>query len=131
MRVSVNQWRTMTKSRSKYGAKKVKVGDKRFDSIAEGSYYQYLCLLQKSGQITDIQLQVPFELQPKYVRKGKTVQAIKYFADFVVTYADGHTEVVDVKGMRTDVYKLKKKMLLFKYPDMRFIEICGNTRVEC
>ena len=44
-------------------------------------------------------------------------------ADFVVTYSDGHVEVIDVKGVRTDVYKLKRKMLLFKYPDLIFREV--------
>ena len=46
-----------------------------------------------------------------------------YTADFVVEYADGRVEVIDVKGMRTDVYKLKRKLLLSRHPDMIFREV--------
>lgn len=68
-------------------------------------------------------MQVPFTLLDGYKRKGKAVRGIKYYADFVVTYVDGHKEVVDVKGVRTDVYKLKKKLLLAKYPEIDFREV--------
>ena len=39
----------------------------------------------------------------------------KYIADFKVTYADGRVEIVDVKGVRTDVYRLKKKLVEAQY----------------
>ena len=66
---------------------------------------------------------MPFELQPSFKYKGKTIRAIKYIADFVITYPDGKTEVVDTKGYRTKDYLLKRKMLLHKYPDINFKEV--------
>lgn len=61
--------------------------------------------------------------QPSFKREGKTVRAIKYVADFVVTLADGTREVVDTKGYKTPEYKLKKKLLLYKYPGIIFKEV--------
>ena len=75
-----------------------------------------------AGEIVDIRCQVPFELQPKFSHAGKTIRAIKYIADFVVTYADGKQKVIDVKGFRTKDYTIKMKMLLYKYPYLDFEE---------
>ena len=81
---------------------------------------------EKQKEIKDFELQVPFVLQPSFKRNGKTERAIKYIADFVVHYPDGHKQVVDTKGMRTEMFKLKRKMLLYKYPDIDFLEVFKN-----
>ncbi|MNC74776.1 hypothetical protein D3C75_1261930 [compost metagenome] len=54
---------------------------------------------------------------------GKKVSSIKYKADFLVTYADGHQEIEDVKGYKTAVYQLKKRMFMIKFPDLQIKEI--------
>ena len=51
-------------------------------------------------------MQVPFLM----VLNG--VKICTYYADFVVYFPSGKVEVIDVKGFKTDVYKLKKKMML-------------------
>lgn len=107
----------------KYHNKKVIIDGIAFDSKKEANYYCELKILKMAGKVKDFELQVPFELQPKFKYDGKTTRAIKYIADFVVKYADGHVEVVDVKGMRLDVYKLKRKLLLYKYPEIIFKEV--------
>lgn len=114
----------MQKAKSKYNNQKCYCDGLKFDSKAEMNYYAVLTLQKKAGLIKDIQCQVPFELLPGYTTKaGERVRKITYLADFVVAYADGTTEVIDVKGRQTDVYKLKKKMLLYKYPDINFKEV--------
>ena len=96
---------------SKYNAIKTTVDGITFDSRKEASRYTELKLLSKAGKIRELRRQVPFELIPK---RGK-LRAIRYVADFV--YADNHGNdiVEDVKGMKTQVYKLKKRMMLEKY----------------
>ena len=89
-----------------------------------GRYYQQLKLMEQQGLIKDIKLQVKFELQPKYKKNGKIIRAINYIADF--TYFDvnkGKTIIIDTKGYRTEVYKLKKKIFEFKYPDLEIKEV--------
>lgn len=115
---------SMFRSESKYNNKITYYDGIRFDSKAEMQHYCELELLKKAGVVKDIQRQVSFQLQPGYTGKdGKKVKAITYKADFVVTYSDGHKEVIDVKGHLTEVYKLKKKMLLYIYPDIDFKEV--------
>lgn len=70
----------------------------------------FLRNMQLKGEITHLRLQVPYELLPKYRVNGKTERAVKYIADFVYN-KDGEMIVEDAKGFRTDVYKLKKKMM--------------------
>lgn len=111
------------KRRSKYNAQKTTVDGITFDSKKEADYYCELRIMKMAGEVIGFEMQVPYELQPKYQRNGKTVRAIKYVADFVVTYADGHVEVVDVKGVRTKEYRLKRKILEYKYPNILFREI--------
>ena len=107
----------------KYHNKKVECDGIIFDSIKEKNYYCELKMLRMAGEVIDFERQVTFELQPKFKHSGKTERAIKYIADFVVHYKDGRTVVVDVKGEKTDVYRIKRKMLLYKHPDMIFEEV--------
>lgn len=107
---------------SKYHAKKTEVDGITFDSQKEGRQWKELCLLEAGGSISNLRRQVAFELQPKYITKdGRKICPITYVADFVYE-KDGVTYVQDSKGMRTDVYKLKRKMFEYKYPDYVFIE---------
>ena len=108
---------------SKYRAKKTVVDGITFDSKKEADFYCELKMLRMAGEVIDFERQVTFELQPKFQHSGKTERAIKYIADFVVKYKDGRTVVVDVKGDKTDVYRIKRKMLLYKHPDMIFEEV--------
>lgn len=107
----------------KYHNRKVVIDGITFDSQREGDYYCELKMLRMAGEVIDFERQVTFELQPKFKHFGKTERAIKYIADFVVHYKDGRTVVVDVKGDKTDVYRIKRKMLLYKHPDMIFEEV--------
>lgn len=100
---------------NKYHNKKVIVNGIKFDSKHEADVYIKLKMAERCGSIQSLRLQVPFELQEKYTINGKTVRAIKYVADFVFVNKQGVTEVWDAKGMKTDVYKLKKKLFEFKY----------------
>ncbi|MEK5469322.1 DUF1064 domain-containing protein [Paenibacillus sp. FSL R7-0210] len=111
--------------RSKYGAKKTQVDGIRFDSKAEAQRYRELMLLKHAGEVTDIVLQPSYVLMPgfKHEATGERVQAIRYKADFLVTYADGHQEIEDVKGVKTEVYRIKKKLFMHLHPDLYIKEV--------
>lgn len=101
---------------SKYNAKKTNVDGIKFDSIREAERYCELKLLEKVKEIRDLELQPRFLLQDKFKDKsGTTHRKIEYVADFMYIDKCGKTIVEDVKGVLTDVYKLKKKMFLKKY----------------
>lgn len=99
--------------KSKYKNKKVTYDGEKFDSIKEARRYQELKLLLRAGAISGLRLQVPYELIPAQYINGKCVErSVKYIADFV--YAENGKEVVeDAKGVRTDTYKIKKKLMLY------------------
>lgn len=78
----------------------------RFDSKKEASFYNDLKLREKSGEIIFFLRQVPLHLP------GKT----KMVVDFQVFNANGSVEFIDVKGMKTDIYKLKKRQVENIYP---------------
>ena len=101
---------------SKYHSSKTYVDGIKFDSKREAERYGELKLLEKSGAITDLQLQVRFELYPKHVCTGSTVPASYYKADFVYTDAQtGKRVVEDAKGFKTAEYKRKKKQMRQRY----------------
>lgn len=104
---------------SKYGNRKVTTPDGTFDSVKEYSRWQELKLLQRAGEIHDLQRQVPFVLIPKQKdERGKVVEReLKYIADFVYLANDGtgwRRVVEDVKGLKTEVYRIKKKLMLYR-----------------
>lgn len=108
-------------SRNKFGARKTEIDGITFDSQREAQRYTELKWLEKAGKIQDLELQKKFVLQPKYKKGGKTVREISYIADFVYS-EDGRQIVEDCKGMKTEVYKLKKKIFEYKYPELSIRE---------
>ena len=101
---------------SKYHNKKVFYGDILFDSKKECNYFYKLKLMENTGMIKDLKRQVPFELIPTYKINNRTVRKMQYIADFTyITTNDNKLHIVDTKGYRTEVYKLKKKIFEYKY----------------
>lgn len=107
---------TIEEQKSKYRNKKVVIDGIKFDSKKEGNRYLELRLMEDTDYIKDLELQKKFELIPKYEINGRKVRAMNYICDFY--YYDILKDkyiVEDVKGMKTQVYKLKKKMFEYKY----------------
>lgn len=102
---------------NKYRNKKVIVDGKEFDSKKEGNRYKELILLERAGEISNLELQPRFLLQDKFKKNGRTFRKIEYVADFKYI-ENGKTIVEDVKGMQTDVFKLKHKIFEKVYPDL-------------
>ncbi|TKI66642.1 DUF1064 domain-containing protein [Lysinibacillus mangiferihumi] len=102
--------------KAKYGNKKVVHDGITFDSAIEARYYDHLKNLQAQGVVTAFELQPRFVLLPKFEKNGKKYREIGYNADFTVHYADGRTEVVDIKGMVTQQFELRKKLFEYRYP---------------
>lgn len=92
--------------RQKYNSLIVKFDGHTFRSMKELKFYGQLRMRLRVGEIEDLRLQVPYELNP-----GGAF-SMKYIADFVYV-ENGVENVVDVKGFRNQVY-LKKKALMLK-----------------
>lgn len=114
-----------TKRPSKYHSKRIydaEVG-RYFDSMREQRRYHELHDMEQRGEIQDLQMQVRFELIPPVYgepgpRGGKPKlleRGADYIADFVYTDQNSVEHVEDVKGYRTDTYKLKRKMFRYRY----------------
>lgn len=103
---------------SKYNSRKMIVDGITFDSKKEARRYEELKKMEQEGLIKGLQLQVPFELVPSFTieidGKKKKRRNIRYIADFVY-YENDNKVVEDVKGRKTDIYKLKKKLFEYKY----------------
>lgn len=102
---------------NKYKNKKVQIDCYVFDSIAESKRYKELALLEKAGEIENLQLQPKFLLQESFKKSGKTYRKIEYIADFMYE-EKGKVIVEDVKGMETKEFKIKRKLFEYKYPDL-------------
>jgi hypothetical protein len=102
---------------NKYRNKKVIVDEKEFDSKREGNRYKELKLLERAGEIKNLELQPRFLLQDSFKKNGRTFRKIEYVADFKYI-ENGKTIVEDVKGIQTDVFKLKHKIFEKVYPDL-------------
>ena len=102
--------------KSKYNNNKIKYQGLTFDSKKEFEYYLILKDKEKRGLVFNLKRQVPLEIQPAFTDKtGVKHRAITYKADFVYTdRLTGKERYIDVKGFRTEVYKLKKKLLAYK-----------------
>lgn len=100
----------------KYGNRKTVLDGMVFDSQHEAHRWVELKYMERAKLIKNLSRQVPFLLIPaQRDGNGKVIEReCKYIADFVYEQ-DGKTVVEDAKGMRTDAYKIKRKMMLEKY----------------
>lgn len=104
----------MWSGRSKYHARKTTVDGITFDSRKEADRYLVLKGMEEDGLIENLRRQVRYELIPAFDVDGKHYRPVFYVADFVYV-EDGKEIVEDVKGMRTDAYKLKSKLFARRY----------------
>lgn len=98
------------RTRSKYGNHRTVVDGIMFDSQREAVRWCELKLLQDAGEITSLSRQVPFVLAEAVVINGRKKPALRYVADFCY-YDKGKAVVEDVKGHKTDVYRIKQHLL--------------------
>lgn len=118
---------------SKYNARRCEFDGRKFASKREMKYYRALLARKAAGEIDRFDCQHPFVLLPAMYEgdcpcqsegltwrleisrtgnRGKCLaRALRYVADFVIWYDDGRCEVVDVKGYKTDIYKLKRRLM--------------------
>lgn len=104
-------------NRSKYGNRKCTMDGISFDSVKEKNHYCDLKYLLLTGEISDLEVHKPFELQEAFrAADGKWIRAIIYEADFVYKDKDGKTVIEDVKSKatKTPAYNIKKKMMAYK-----------------
>ena len=109
----------------KYRNNKIEVNGILFDSKKEANRHAELLLLEKAGEIHDLQMQVRFVLIPKQYSKTEFTKAGKpkvaesecsYIADFVYITADGEKVVEDVKNpylRKEPRYRIKRKLMLW------------------
>ncbi len=117
--------------KSKYGSRKETVDGITFDSRKEAARYQELKLLERAGEVSDLQLQRKFvlipaqrELSMEIYEKGPKKGCFKpgkllerecsYIADFVYNQ-NGECVVEDTKGFRTPEYIVKRKLMLKEF----------------
>ena len=107
---------------SKYRNQKTYLDGIIFDSKKEAQRWAELRLMEKAGEITNLQRQMKFELVPaiKGEMGGLRQRAISYIADFEYYERKGNDwirVVEDVKSpaTKTQVYKIKKKLMLWRH----------------
>lgn len=96
----------MRKFGHKFKSKPVTDDNHRFPSTLEWKYFKHLELLRLKGDVLFFLRQVPIHMT------GGT----KYVVDFLIFMSDGSCRFVDVKGMETDTFKLKQKIVEDIYP---------------
>lgn len=112
--------------KNKYNARKTTVYGITFDSKRESEVYLMLREKKRLGEIKRIDLQPTYTLLEGFRdNTGKAQKPITYTADFFVSYADGRSEVIEVKGVRTRDYQLRKKLFLhmMRETDILFREV--------
>ena len=98
----------------KYHSKKIIINGIEFMSKREANRYLELKSLLDKGEISELELQVPFTLIEPFTLNKKKYRKMDYIADFVYMQ-DGKQIVEDTKGYKTEVYKIKKKLMAYLY----------------
>lgn len=118
--------RVQSRKKNKYNARKTVMCGRTFDSRREAEVYLELLAQKQAGEIVRIGFQPSYTLLAGFKdNQGNKQRAITYTADFFVSYADGRSEVIEVKGVRTRDYLLRKKLFLYmmRKTDIVFREV--------
>ena len=102
---------------NKYNSKRTKYNDRYYDSALEAAYAEQLDWLIKAGEIIEV---IP---QFKISIDVNGVHIANYYMDFKVIYSDGRIEMHEVKGMETDLWRMKWRLSKALYPDWNFVLI--------
>lgn len=99
-----------------------------YDSALEAEYAQELDLRLKAKDIKSWQRQVKCEIRID----GNLI--CNYYVDFEIEHNDGSYELVEVKGLETAVWRLKRKLLEFvwlpQHPDHTYtVEKQGRSNL--
>ena len=97
-----------------------------FMSRVEARRYLELKMMQKAGKISCLVLQPRFLLQPSFKYQGTTIRRTAYIGDFMYNDKKGRVIVEDVKSTYTQmdpVYRLKRKLMIFKNQEVIFKEV--------
>ena len=101
---------------TKYHSHPAVVNGIKFDSRREARRYQQLQLLLKAGEITQLQMQKKYTLIPAQKKpSGGTERAVTYTADFVYRDKEGNEVVEDAKGIKTQQYIIRRKLMLYAH----------------
>lgn len=102
------------RKRSKYRNKKTTMDGQCFDSRKEARYFSYLKALQDRGDIKSLKCQVKFDfkINDQFLRYVDSNRVIKYVADFEYFDMYGNRKIVDVKGIKTRDYLIKKALMM-------------------
>lgn len=100
---------------AKYRNKKVTVDGISFDSILEAHRYSVLRARLDAGEISDLRIHPHFTLAEAFRDlDGTHVRPVQYIADF--SYLDNGRRIVeDTKGVRTEGYIIKRKLVKDKF----------------
>ncbi|MGH7239251.1 MAG: DUF1064 domain-containing protein [Candidatus Saccharimonadales bacterium] len=82
---------------------------RQFDSKKEANHAAILDALRRHKEPKEKVVAVQYQYKIPLVVNGMKVA--DYYADFYVSFGDGRKEIHDVKGVKTAVYNLKKKMV--------------------
>lgn len=118
--------RTQRKKPNKYNARKTTVCGRTFDSKREAEWYMMLREKLRLGEIKHLECQPTYTLLEGFRdNQGKQQKPITYTPDFMVEYDDGRREVIEVKGVKTRDYVLRKKLFLhmMRETDIVFREV--------
>lgn len=100
---------------NKFHNRKTQFHGKQFDSKREAKRFAELTLLERAGKITNLRTQVKYLLIPSQYIDGKCVlRSCSYVADFTY-WQNGKFVVEDAKGVQTDLYRIKKKLMFLNY----------------
>ncbi len=114
---------------NKYKNKKITQDGIQFDSQSELDYFNLLVELEKKGIIEGFEEQVKYELQERFIAyNGEAIRSINYIVDFIVRYKNGFKIAVDIKGMSTQQGEMRRKMFLYKYPNIPLIWLAKSKK---
>ena len=103
----------LQKSGNKYHAHSTEYAGNVYHSKLEAGYAQELDLRIKAKDIKRWERQVKLDL------KVNGIHIANYYIDFIITHNDDSQEYVEVKGMETDLWRMKWKILEATFDDFK------------
>ena len=110
--------------RTKYHNKKAEIDGFKFDSKIEAKRYLQLRELEAKGTIESLEIRPKFIIQDKFTTAfGEKIREVAYVGDFKIVYPGGRQVCEDVKGVETEAFRVKWKLVKRRYPEVEFVKV--------
>ncbi len=115
--LSIEEYQKIISKKNKYNAKPKIYKERKYHSMLEANYAAQLDLRKQANEIKEIIPQFKIDI------RVNGIHICNYYIDFKIKFINNEIEYHEVKGPKTDLWRIKWRLAIALYPERKFVLI--------